>query len=376
MQGGYMYIKGTDIEVGIARVSFDPLYPYAMCTIRLGIKKKYLKNSSLKPFSNRYIKVPFVCLSKFPSIRYNKLLYDATLLDSNPKYESLFHKSSPLTEGKYEESRLPYSELYEIKETRINGKQYYMHILKPLNPLFAGIGASRSFSIFGMKELTYRMKKYDPASKIVTFDTTPVRRAHVSVLRQSKTMQHLGGHSYRWDYHSVSLKNQPQALDWGWIAGTNIHVKTCIHDAKCSLYKLGEHDLFHWIPIEEITTQQPAFGFIEQQTAVVFPEIYLNGLPFPFVAKAPINHPIHRNPIKFLHDQKEAYPLAEYSRDVQKEHGVIMISLQNHIWLAHVKHLTLQPLYKQYRHHRAEERQVYIADYMDRAADLKRPKVM
>ena len=40
-----MYIKGTDIQVGIARVSFDPLHPYAMCTIRLGIKKKYQDHS-------------------------------------------------------------------------------------------------------------------------------------------------------------------------------------------------------------------------------------------------------------------------------------------------------------------------------------------
>ena len=45
MQGSYMYIKGTDIEVGVTRVSYDPLNPYAMCTLRLGIKKKYLKKT-------------------------------------------------------------------------------------------------------------------------------------------------------------------------------------------------------------------------------------------------------------------------------------------------------------------------------------------
>jgi len=136
--------------------------------------------------------------------------------------------------------------------------------------------------------------------------------------------------------------------------------------------------MFQWIPIEEVTTQQPAFGFIESSTVVVFPVIYVNGLPVPFEARAPINHPIHENPVKFLQDQKNAYPLAEYSKDEQKQHAFIMIALHNNIWLARVKNLTLQPraVYKQYMHHRAEERQIYIADYMDRTADLKRAKVM
>ena len=145
-----MYIKGTDIEVGVTRVSYDPLYPYAMCTIRLGIKKKYLKRSSLKPISIRYIKIPYVCLSKFPSIKYNRLMYDAALLPSDPSIEPLFQKSSPLTEGKYEEAPLPHAKLYEIVPTTIDGKKYYMHLLKPLNPTLAGVGKSRSFSVFGI----------------------------------------------------------------------------------------------------------------------------------------------------------------------------------------------------------------------------------
>ena len=378
MQGSYMYIKGTDIEVGIARVSYDPLNPYAMCTLRLGIKKKYLKNSSLKTISNRYIKIPYICLSKFPSIKYNRLMYDAHLLPSDPSLEPLFQKSSPLREGKYEASPLPHADLYEIVKTDIEGKQYYMHILKPLNPTLAGVGKCRSFSIFGIPELTYRMKKYDSSSKIVTFDTSPVRRAHVSVLRQCKTMKHLGGHTYRWDYSSVSLKGQTMPMDWGWIAGTNIHIKTCIHDANVSLYKWDKRNIFHWIPIQEVTTQQPTFSSIQTNTVTVFPEIYVNGLPIPFEAKAPIDHPMHQNPIQFLHEEKSKYPAAEYERDVQKEHAVITIVFQHQTWLAHVKNLTLQPRaeYQQYWHHRAEDRQNYIADFMDRAADLKRSKVI
>ena len=120
-----MYIKGTDIEVGITRVSYEPLHPYAMCTLRLGIKKKHLKNSSLKPISNRYIKIPYICLNKFPSIKYNRLMYDATLLPSDPSLEYLFQKSSPLREGKYEESPLPHADLYEIVKTNIDGKNYF-----------------------------------------------------------------------------------------------------------------------------------------------------------------------------------------------------------------------------------------------------------
>ena len=50
-------------------------------------------------------------------------------------------------------------------------------------------------------------------------------------------MKHLGGHTYHWDYSSVSLKDQVTPLDWGWIAGTSIHVKTCIYDPAVSLYK-------------------------------------------------------------------------------------------------------------------------------------------
>ena len=378
MQGGYMYIKGTDIEVGIARVSYDPLHPYAMCTIRLGIKKKYLKNSPLKTISNRYIKIPFVCLSKFSSVKYNKLLYDAVMIPYDHDIEHMFQSSSMLTEGKYEENMHPRSDLYEVVKTNIDGKQYYMHILRPLSPSLAGIGKSRSLSIFGIPELTYRMKKYDPVSKIVTFDTSPLRRAHVSVLRQSKTMKHLGGHTYRWDYGPVSLRNQHLPLDWGWIAGTNIHVKTCIHHTNMSLFKLGKSDIFQWIPIQEITTQQPAFGSMGLSTKVVFSKIYVNGLPFPFVAKAPVSHPIHANPIKFLQDQKETYPAVEYDRQMQIQHAFITIVLQNHTWLAHVKNLTLEPRaeYAECSHHRIEDKHVYVADYMDRSADLKRSKVM
>lgn len=378
MQGSYMYIKGTDIEVGVTRVSYDPLNPYAMCTLRLGIKKKYLKHSSLKTISNRYIKIPFVCLSKFPSIKYNRLMYDAVMLPPDPRLEPLFQKSSPLSEGKYEDAPLPHTDLYEIVKTNIGGKEYYMHILKPLNPTLAGIGKCRSFSIFGIPELTYRMKKYDSSSKIVTFDTSPVRRAHVSVLRQSKTMKHLGGHSYRWDHSSVSLKGQTLPMDWGWIAGTNIHIKTCIYHPEISLYKWDKKNIFHWIPIQEVTTQQCAFGSVEQSSVTVFKEIYVNGLPIPFEAKAPIDHPIHQHPIQFLHEQKQAFPLEEYSRDVQRQHAVVMIVFKNHTWLAHVKNLTLQPKaeYQHYLHHRADDKQVYVADFMDREADLKRSKVM
>lgn len=378
MQGGYMFIKGTDIEVGITRVSYDPLNPYAMCTLRLGIKKKYLKNSSLKTISNRYIKIPYICLSKFPGVKYNRLMYDTNMLPTDPTLEPLFQKSSNLREGKLEDSLLPHGDLYEIVKTNIDGKQYYMHILKPLNPTLAGIGKCRSFSIFGIPELTYRMKKYDSSSKIVTFDTSPVRRAHVSVLRQSKTMKHLGGHTYRWDYSAVSLKGQSKPVDWGWIAGTSIHIKTCIHDPQVSLFKWDKKDIFHWIPIQEVTTKQPTFGSIGTKTVTVFPEIYVNGMPIPFEARAPIDHPIHKNAIKFLHDQQRTYPSPEYDRDTQKNHAVIMIVLQHQSWLAHVKNLTLQPRaeYRHLLHHRAEDRQVYVADYLDRAADMKRSKVM
>jgi hypothetical protein len=191
-------------------------------------------------------------------------------------------------------------------------------------------------------------------------------------------MKHLGGHSYRWDHSTVSLRGQTLPVDWGWIAGTNIHVKTCIYQHEVSLYKWDKKDIFHWVPIQEVTTQQPTFGSFENNTVTVFPEIYINGLPIPFEARAPINHPIHKNPINFLHDEQCAYPQQEYSRDEQRKHAVIMIVLKHQTWLAHVKNLTLQPRaeYQQYLHYRAEDKQNYVADYMDRAADLKRSKVI
>lgn len=372
-----MFIKGTDIEVGITRVSYDALHPYALCTLRLGIKKKYLKHSSLKPFSVRYIKIPFICLSKHSSVKYNRLMYDAHTMPLDHTVKHLFKKHTTLTEGKYEDNILPHSELYEIISTNIQGKTYHMHVLKPLHPTLAGIGTSHSFSVFGIPELTYRMKKYDTTTHIVTFDTYPVRRAHVSVLRQGHTMKHLGRHSYRWNHGPVSLKNATAPLDWGWIAGTNIHVKTCIHHAQNSLYKWDKHNIFHWIPIEQITTQQPAFGHIEQSTITVFPKVYVNGLPFPFEARAPIKHPIHAHPVKFLQEQKDTYPL-ESSRQEQQEQPFLIITMQNNIWLAHVKNLSLEPRadYKQYLQHRQHEKQAYISDYMDRTADLKRAKVL
>ena len=79
-----------------------------------------------------------------------------------------------------------------------------------------------------------------------------------------------------------------------------------------------------------------------------------------------------------MHEEQSKYPLGEYSRDEQKEHSVIMIVLQHQSWFVHVKNLTLQPRaeYQQYLHHRAEDKQNYVADFLDRAADLKRSKVM
>ena len=166
-------------------------------------------------------------------------------------------------------------------------------------------------------------------------------------------------------------------LDWGWIAGTSIHVKTCIYDAAVSLYKFDKHNIFHWIPIEEITTQHPSFGNLGNDLTVVFPEVYVHGLPIPFVAKADRQHPIHKNPILFLQQEKKAYPL-EYDNEKQKEQTVVQLEYKNRTWFAHAKCLTLHPRadYQKLLHHRTQEKQEYISDYLDRSSDIKRSKVM
>lgn len=364
MQGSYMYIKGTDIEVGVSRVSFDPMQPYALCRVRLGIKKKHLK-SALTPQSMRSLKIPTVCLSKYPGIKCKKLTYD-TLPIVVPEHLKPLFRNNSLTEGKYEEKKHKH-DLYEVTSTLIGGKEYFMHLLKPLTPELAGIG-NKVLSIFGIRGLTYRVKSFDEKNQIVTFDTMPVRRAHASVLRQTYTMEHLGGHTFRWEHTPKSLRTCKNPVDWGFIAGSNIHAMTSVYDKACSMYRVGKE--FMRIPIEEITTDEPQVCAQDEDLVTVFPRVYLNGLPYPFHAKAHKSHPIHLNPIAFWLEEKKKYPYAEYSKTMQAKHAGIFLFRNGNKWKAHVKNLTLHPEYPL-----LEGDQKYIQDFEKRCNDLKRTKV-
>ena len=270
--GSYAYIKGTNIEVGIRRVSIDPNNPYAQCVFRYG-RRKFKKNKSkVNPIKQILQKIPFHCLT-------SKCDFDLRRgrLKNNFTHTTL-ELHMPQKEGLFDEQHDP--DLYDIYPC---GSKF-MHIMKgpTAEHLFDIISQTQKLYIFGLHELNLPLKIFDTQSGVCTFNTTPKWMAHVSVLRKNCTMAYLGKHTNRWPHTSVS--QNPTEI--GFLKGTGIQVSLLIEDKLISYYKINADTLIaFWIPNELVTTEPQQ---IEQGHAgdvkPLGKHIYLHGLPTKFKA--------------------------------------------------------------------------------------------
>lgn len=281
-----MYIRGTNIEVGIRRVSSDPENPYAQCVFRYGRKIWKKGKSRVNPCKHIVQKIPFFCLTHTCDLdlRRHKLKNSftyTTLQMKMPKKEGLF------------DTRLD-PETYDIYPC---GSKFF-HIMKGPTPehIFSII-QPQQLSIYGIQELTFPFHYYEPNSKMIVFNTKPKRVAHISVVRSSMTMAFLGKHTNRWPHARVSTAFDMRPTEIGYIRGSNIPVSCIIEDPLVSLYKIAGTDITMWLPNEEVCCLWPNFDCsddIEQLVKVQRQPMYLNGLPYAFDIYALKNNDIHK----------------------------------------------------------------------------------
>jgi len=107
------------------------------------------------------------------------------------------------------------------------------------------------------------VKKIDNLTGVVTFATTPVRRAHLSVLRNAELP------TFQFDEQVTC------------IVGTNARVKLLLEQPSVSLYALG--NTAYWIPNELISSELIQTHNVER--AELIGTVYLHGL-IPLVAYA------------------------------------------------------------------------------------------
>ena len=93
------------------------------------------------------------------------------------------------------------------------------------------------------------IKSYDEASGVVTFATTPVRKAHISVITNTMIQTNFE--------KRVSLANDTAAAEYGCIIGTNIYVNMVIERSRISMYRF-DNGKAQWIPHELVDTNPSA----------------------------------------------------------------------------------------------------------------------
>lgn len=285
--GSYMYIKGTNIEVGIRRVSSDPENPFAQCVFRYGQKIWKKGKSRINPRKHIVQKIPFQCLTHTCDLdlRRHKLKKSFT-------YSTLQQKM-PASEGIFDERKDP--DIYHIHEC---GSKY-LHIMKGPTPehIFKLGHIPNQLSIFGIPELTFPFHMFEPNSQMCIFNTKPKRVAHISVVRLSNTMAFLGSHTNRWPHARVSTAFDIRPTEIGYIRGTNIPVSCIIEDTLISFYKITGTDITMWLPNEEVCCLFPDFKCeddVDELLPVKSMIRYINGLPYPFQIYALPGNDIHR----------------------------------------------------------------------------------
>lgn len=311
--GTYAYIKGTNIEVGIRRVSIDPNNPYAQCVFRYG-RRKFKKNKSkVNPIKQILQKIPLHCLTLQCDfdLRRGRLKHNFT--------HTTLELPMPRKEGLFDEQHD--ADLYDIYPC---GSKF-MHIMKgpAAEHVFDLLSQTPKLYVFGLQELKLPVKIFDTQSGVCTFNTTPKWMAHVSVLRRTCTMAHLGKHTNRWPHAVVSPYMNTTPAEIGFLQGTGMQVSLLIQDERISYYKVNADALIaFWIPNELVTTETQC---IEQGHAgdvkPLEKDIYLHGLPTKFraytnngITYAGIVHEkkLHCWPVKQEYISNSIHPELEY----------------------------------------------------------------
>lgn len=191
----YCYLKGTNIEVGVRRVSKGG--KFAKVTYRYG-KQQYMHTHQWKAARKRQ------------------------------------------EASKHMEVTVPCSHLtHKMAFTQRNVIKKYF---KPSEPLVAQVDLQKDLFICGA--IKAHLKSYNKASGVVTFGTTPVRKAHISVLTNAMIQPNFE--------KRVSLVDDTSAVEYGCIKGTNIHVNMVIERKRISLYRFENGKEATWIPHEFI----------------------------------------------------------------------------------------------------------------------------
>jgi len=216
MKVGYHYLKGTNIEVGVRRVSRGG--KFAIITYRYG-KHKYMHTHKWKAARKRQeaskhmeAVVPSTCLAKKSAWTKRGL------------FKKKFKPDIPLTE----------------------------------------VDMAKDLYICGA--IKAPLKSYDELTGVVTFATTPVRKAHISVLTNTK-LQHVFD-------KRTSLAGDASPVEYGCIQGTNIHVKMLIEEPGISLYRFGKD--VAWIP-HELVDSNPTVPSHVVTNAIAVGKKYLHG---------------------------------------------------------------------------------------------------
>lgn len=347
--GSYMYIKGTNIEVGIRRVSSDPENPFAQCVFRYGQKIWKKGKSRINPRKHIVQKIPFQCLTHTCDLdlRRHKLKKSFT-------YSTLQHKM-PASEGIFDERKDP--DIYHIYK---HGSKY-LHIMKGPTPehIFKLGQNPNQLSIFGIPELTFPFHMFEPNSLMCIFNTKPKRVAHISVVRLSTTMAFLGRHTNRWPHARVSTAFDIRPTEIGYIRGTNIPVSCIIEDTLISFYKITGSDITMWLPNEEVCCLFPDFKCeddVDELLPVKGMIRYINGLPYPFQIYALPENDIHKG-----RTSNSSFLFAMFQASSGKKLRAVKVD--------HLKDC-IKPSYKHLKNYKAEKAFSWKLDHTNRLKKL------
>jgi len=189
---GYYYLLGTNIEVGVRRVS--KAGKFAVIAYRTG--KDHYRMRGWKPKDK---------LSKAKRIKEIKVPCDILKKKSN------FTKRGKLRS--------------QIVGFALPGIQ---------NP---EVDLKKDLLIWGL--IPASVKSYDEDKGVVTFNTTPVRKAHVDVLRNKPMPMPM-------------FEKRDYPAENGYLTGSNLKVKMVLEEEQISLYRFG--DTVAWLPNSLITT--------------------------------------------------------------------------------------------------------------------------
>lgn len=392
--GSYWFIRGTNIEVGIRKVSHDEMHPYAACVFRYG---RYRWNHAQKrmysrrdPIHLQVQKIPFACLTKYCDFnKRNRLKNSFRPGDPCPLDAPIVKEVAE--EGLYVDKCMPYHDVIHKKNNK------YFVLLKSMTKHHFTVGEHNVYSIYGLKELTFPFKYWDSEEQVVVFDTEPIRKAHISVVRPYKSMAHLGGHTQRWNvsWKRISPRGCNLPVDMAYIAGTSIVVHTLIQNETISFCKMNTYYnnydiLTQWIPNVELTTYFPRFlpdadyearDMKRISSGYLSHGVYVNGLPYRYTAAVPEGHPLlHSDQRALLEEQKKLFPLEEY---FEEQKNMLYIYLYPETssnqgeyldkdctkWRAYLSHISVEPSpsYMQLSNWRQDDSSTYLEDYRNRS---------